>query len=230
MSPTPHHATSRRFFVATTKSKVLLAILFLTCAGVFAAERTSAWEGIGPNAEPPDLGILFNTNDILLDIEGFQGGVGSKISLKEWMLRGSADLIFRNQWFSFDLGAVLEKHLLPGPISPYWGPAAAIGYTLDHDKDDEDNWSREHYPFFSLGCVFGIEVFIFQFLSLFVEYQAALKLGLDITKVNVAGSVSTTKEFTYDFDIGMGNNAKFGIVIYLKKRNDSTSRGLAEQE
>jgi hypothetical protein len=216
--------------VTTAKIKVLLAILVLTCAGVFASERTSIWEGIEPKAEPPDFGILFNTNDILLDIEGFQGGIGAKISLKNWMLRSSADLIFRNHWFSFDVGAVLEKHLLPGPMSLYCGPAAGIGYTLDHDKDDEDNWSREHYPFFSLGCVFGIEVFIFQFLSLFVEYQAALKLGLDITKVNVAGSVSTTKEFTYDFDIGMGNNAMFGIVIYLAKRNDSTSPRLAKKE
>ena len=53
-----------------------------------------------------------------------------------------------------------------------------------------------------------------------MEYNLALNLGLSFNRVSVAGSVSTTHEFTYNLDLGLGNSAKFGIVLYLirKKR------------
>jgi hypothetical protein len=209
----------------TVKRTFLLGVLVLTCAGVFPAERTSIWEGVEPKSGPLDLGILFSANDISLDLQGFQGGVGAKLNLKDWMLRGTADLLLNTRFdpFSISLGAVLEKHLWPGPLSVYWGPSAGMGFTtLLLYRTDDDNWSRTTTVPLSLGCVFGIEVFFFQFLSLFVEYQGALDLGLDITRVSTAGSVSTDTEFTYKLDVGMGNNAMFGIVFYLMKRKPET--------
>jgi len=215
-----------------TRTRVLLVIFVLTCAGASAAERTSMWQGIQAKPGPVDLGIIFNTKDIALDIQGFQGGVGAKVNLKDWMLRGSADLVLNTEFdpFSLSLGTVLEKHLWPGPVSVYWGPAVETGFTtILLYKTDEDNWARTSIVPLSLGCVFGIEFFIFEALSVFVEYQGALELGISRNRVSTAGSVSATTELTYNFDVGMGNNAMFGIVFYLMKR-DSTIPGLSKKK
>ena len=210
--------------MTSMKRRILLAILILASSGVCAAERTAIWPGIAPKPSPVDLGIIFNTNDILLDIQGFQGGIGAKVNLKDWMLRGMVDLVLSTEFdpFSLSLGAVLEKHLCPGPVSIYWGPAVETGFTtILVSKTDEDDWSRTNILPISLGCVFGIEFFIFEALSIFVEYQAAFELGINRNRVSTAGSVSATTELTYTLDIGMGNNAMFGIVFYLMRRNDS---------
>ena len=219
--------------MTTAKSKVLLMILVLTCAGVFAAERSSIWVGFEPPSGSRDLGILFNTNDILLDLEGFQGGVGAKIGIRAWMLRATADVVLNTDAdpFSISLGGVLEKHLWPGPLSLYWGPAVETGYTtILLFKTDDDNWSRTHTVPLSLGCVFGVELFVFRFLSVFVEYQGAVELGLTTTSTSTAGSVTSSTEFTYALDVGMGNNAMFGIVIYLMRRGDSAGADSAQQK
>ena len=208
----------------TTKTGILLAILVLTCTSAFAGERTGVRPGIAPKPGSVDLGIIFNTSDILLDIQGFQGGIGTKVSLRDWMLRGMVDLVLGTEFdpFSLSLGAVLEKHLCPGPVSIYWGPAVETGFTtILVSKIDEDDWSRTNIIPISLGCVFGIEFFIFEALSIFVEYQAAFELGINRNRVSTAGSVSATTDLTYTLDIGMGNNAMFGIVFYLMRRNDS---------
>jgi hypothetical protein len=221
--PSDVSKNAQEVYVTTTKTRVLLAILVLTCACAFASERTSVWAGIGPKPGPVDLGIIFNTSDLLLDIQGFQGGVGAKFSLEHWMLRGMADLVLGTEFdpFSLSLGAVWEKHLWPGPVSVYWGPAVETGFTtLLLFKVDEDNWSRDSIVPLSLGCVLGIEFFIFDALSVFVEYQAAFEIGIDWTRVSTAGSVSSTAELTYNLDVGMGNNAMFGIVFYLLHKKD----------
>ncbi|MBN2552806.1 MAG: hypothetical protein JXB06_08540 [Spirochaetales bacterium] len=222
--------------MTTIKTKVLLMLLILTClacAGAFAAERTSIWKGIQPEPGPRDLGIIFNTSDLLLDLEGYNKvGIGAKIGDKDdWMMRGMADLLLNNTTFSFDLGMVMEKHLWPGPASVYWGPSAAIGFSsLTFNKIDDDNWSKTNQLPLSVGCVLGVEVFVFQFLSVFVEYEAALQLRPSVTKVSTDGTVTSSRDFTYQFDMDMGNNSMFGIVIYLMRRDDSSRRDSAEQE
>jgi len=206
-----------------SRTTAFLAILILTCTVSVTAERNPIWPGIERKPGPVDLGILFNTNDLLLDLEGFQGGVGVKVNLNDWMVRGTADLVLSNQLdpLLLSLGAVLEHHLWPGPISVYWGPAAELGFiTILLSKTDDDNWTRTSSVPLSLGCVFGIELFLFEALSVFVEYQAALELGISRTRVSTAGSVSSTAEFNYNVDVGMGNNAMFGIVFYLLRKHD----------
>ena len=216
--------------MTTAKTKVLLVLLVLSCAGAFAAERTSIFPGIEPKPGPVDLGIIFNTDDILLNIDEIDGGVGAKVSLANWVLRGIVDLRAFNDVVSVDLNAVLERHLWPGPVSVYWGPSAGLGLWVTKTTITDDDWTRYTEIPLTLGCVFGVEFFIFESLSVFVEYQASLKLGLDRTKISSAGSVSTTTEWTYDFDIGMGNSTKFGIVFYLLKKEDSGDVELAEKE
>jgi hypothetical protein len=211
-------------YVRSRRTLFLLACFALVCCSVLGAEQQSLWPEVEGMTGPPHLGILFNTNDLLLDIQGFQGGVGAKLSMERWMLRGMTDIVLNTGLdpFSITLGVVLERHLWPGPISVYWGPMVESGFTtILLYKTDEDNWARTNTLPLSMGCVFGIELFIFEFLSVFAEYQAALELGFNNTRTSTAGSISSAKEFTYLFDIGMGNNAMFGIVFYLMGRSDS---------
>jgi hypothetical protein len=64
----------------------------------------------------------------------------------------------------------------------------------------------------------GVELFIFDFLSVFAEYNLAISLAMNIERVSSAGSISATGEFAYNMDLGMGNNAKIGIVVYLRRK------------
>jgi hypothetical protein len=106
-----------------------------------------------------------------------------------------------------------------------------IGYTtVQLFKTDEENWSRFDSVPLSLGCVLGIELFIFEALSIFVEYQAAFELAINRTRTSTAGSVSSTSELTYDFDIGMGNNTMIGIVIYILKKDYTLRRGSVQDQ
>ena len=137
------------------------------------------------------------------------------------MFRGMVDVLLNTgiNPFSISLGGVLERHFLPGPLSVYSGPSLETGVTISTNKINSDNWTQDiALPFLTVGGVFGIEVFIFDFLSVFVEYQATFALGLDIYRVSTSGSVSSTTDFTYEFDVGLGNSGMFGIVFYLMRR------------
>jgi len=197
---------------------VLLAILGTP---LLFAQQGSIGHGRTPIYSERDLGILFSTNDVFFDLEGYQQGVGVKIGFDKWKLRGMVDILVNNGLdpFSISLGGVLERHILPGPLSVYAGPSLETGITVSTDETDADNWTQAiALPLLNFGGVFGIEVFVFDFLSVVVEYQATLALGLNIDRISTAGLVSSTREFTYKFDVGLGNNGKFGIVFYLMRR------------
>jgi len=205
-----------------SKQGFFLVLLVLSVTRMLPAQQRSIWRGITPTAGERDIGILFSTNDILFDLEGYQQGVGVKISMDKWMFRGMVDILLNTgiNPFSISLGGVLERHFLPAPLSVYWGPSLETGITISTDKTDADNWTQDiALPLLTVGCVLGIEVFVFEFLSVFLEYQAALALGLNIDRISTAGSVSSTTEFTYKFDVGLGNSGMFGIVFYLMRRD-----------
>lgn len=206
----------------TAKRRLFLVLLVLSVTPLVSAQRGSIWKGITPTAGERDIGILFSTNDILFDLEGYQQGVGAKISINDkWMFRGMVDILLNTgiNPFSISLGGVLERHFLPGPLSVYCGPSLETGITISTDKTDADNWTQAiALPLLTVGGVFGIEVFVFDFLSVFLEYQAALALGLNIDRISTAGSVSSTTDFTYKLETGLGNSGKFGIVFYLMRR------------
>jgi len=206
------------------KSRVVFALLVLCSATLLPAEQRSIWKGITPAAGARDIGILFSTNDILFDIEGYQQGLGVKISLDKWVIRAAADILLSTginpSAFSLSLGGVLERHFLPGPLSVYWGPSLETGVTISTNKFDEDNWTQDMaLPLLTVGAVFGVEVYIFEFLSVFVEYQAALALGLNIDRISTAGSMSSDQQFTSTLQTDLGNSGMFGIVFYIVRRD-----------
>lgn len=203
------------------KRLIVLVLLVLGCATAFPAGKTSLFAVGKPAAGERDLGVIFNTNDILLDLESYQGGVGAKIGLGQYVLRPMADILLNTDFnpFSLTLGAVLEKHILPGPVSLYWGPSLEMGVTILNNRFDADNWTQNiAWELLSAGCVAGFELFIFDFLSVFAEYNLALTLGLNTDRMSVAGVESSTTEFTYKLDLGLGNSAMFGIVVYLTRK------------
>ena len=203
------------------KRLIVLVLLILGCAAAFPAGKTSLFAVGKPAAGERDLGVIFNTNDILLDLESYQGGVGAKIGLGPYVLRPMADILLNTgvNPFSLTLGAELEKHILPGPVSVYWGPSLQTGFTILTNKVDADNWTQNiAWELLSAGCVAGIELFILDSLSVFVEYSLALTLGLNTTRTSVAGSVSSNTEFTYKLDLGLGNQTMLGLVFYFKRK------------
>ena len=100
-------------------------------------------------------------------------------------------------------GATGEYHLVPGTVSPYVGGYAVLGYMRQND-------SIAAVPF-SLGVVAGVEVFIFDFLSIFAEYT----LAFDFIVTNDLQTSQTT--FDYLVDTRIGNSSKIGIVVYLMR-------------
>lgn len=158
-----------------------------------------------PAAGQYDLGLVFNTGNILLGPESYLGGFGAKAGFGELAVRGTFDLVLNgaSQSFAVNLGAALEKHFLEGPISPYFGGAVEVGYMRQAA-------TTAVFPL-SVGGLVGVEVFVFDFLSVFVEYTLAADLTI------TTDLASTTTTFDYLIDARMGNDAKLGIVVYLQR-------------
>jgi hypothetical protein len=202
------------------RTPVLFALFIALLPFSLGADGKSVGEGLKPALWNHDLGVILSTPSLFFDIESYQGGIGAKISVGQFVVRGMADLLINTGFnpFSITLGATLEKHFLPGPISPYWGVYATVGYTRLKKEIDADNWTLQTAFPFTVGGLLGIEIFIFDFLSIFIEYGLPLELGINTTQTSVAGSVSSSSEFTYKVDLGLSNQSMIGIVIYLTRK------------
>jgi hypothetical protein len=170
-----------------------------------AAEGSSLIPSLSPAKGNNDLGIIFNTNDLLLGLGNYQAGIGAKIGWGKLSLRGLFDFTVNGtaQAFGTDIGATAEYHLIPGPISPYVGGLVSVGYVAQTNVSTAFS--------FSLGALVGVEVFILDFLSVFAEYE----ISADFT--NTTNLQSSQSTFDYLVTTGMGNNAKLGVVIYFMR-------------
>jgi hypothetical protein len=153
-----------------------------------------------------DLGLIFNTSSILLDLESYQAGIGLKIGRDKVSFRGLFDLVLNgaSDSFSLNAGAAIQYQLLPGSsVAPYIGGSVGGGYMRQGDALS--------MVVLSAGALAGVEIFLFDFLSVFAEYAitADFTLSTDIS----------TSQTTFDYlvDTGMGNNSKLGIVIYFMR-------------
>ena len=203
------------------KRRVLVSFILLFALPLLSigAEEERTQEKVKSVPWNHDLGVILSTHSLFFDIDSYQGGIGAKISVGQFVVRGMADLLINTGFnpFSITLGATLEKHFLPGPISPYWGVFATVGYTFATEIN-ADGWTRRTVFPFTVGALLGVEIFIFDFLSIFVEYGLPLELGINTTQTSVAGSVSSSSEFTYKVDLGLSNQSMIGIVIYLTRK------------
>ena len=181
----------------------VLAILAVTAAWAEAPKAPSPAPRQSPAAGEPSIGIVFSASNILLDVESYEGGLGAKFAKGDLSLRGTFDFLLSgaSDTFSVNAGATGEYHLSPGRISPYVGAFAQLGYM-------RQGGLMSAVPV-SLGAVAGVEVFIFDFLSIFAEYC----LACDLTLTTDLQTSQTT--FDYVVDTRMGNSSKLGITVYV---------------
>jgi len=187
------------------------------------AQSSSTNEKVEPN--PPHEnsytpGIIFNTGNILLDLKEYQSGVGIKLRGESYSIRGLFSVSYEssNDEFDTNIGVTYERPFFSGRVSPYWGVAVKGGYNLEKDETDSDNWMDTNVLTAHLAFVFGTEVYLSEFLSVFAEYN--LGGAVSRTKVVQSSSGTETENKSTNFSIGteLGNEASLGVVIYLEKR------------
>jgi len=154
---------------------------------------------------PDDLGFIFNTGNILLDLESYQAGLGAKFGWDKLYLRALFDLVANGGSHSFSLntGVTVEYHLLPEPLSFYVGGSLAGGHMRQ-----ESIIASTH---FSVSAIAGIEYFPFDLVSVFAEYA----LAADFTFSKDLQTLQNT--FDYLIDTRMGNDSKLGIVFHIMR-------------
>ena len=164
--------------------------------------------------------FIFNTNNLLLDLDSYQGGVGFKLLLdNQYAFRFLIDGYYSNSLntFSFTLGTAFEGHFTPyDMISPYWGAFIDGGYLTQSVITDNENWTTDKSIPFSIGAILGVEVFIFEYLSVFAEYNLIGKFLVEISEFSENGTITTTEPaYSSEIDTSIGNNSSIGITIYL---------------
>ena len=119
------------------KIKKILLITIIICMGFsyLYSQDESEPSSLDPEAKKgfPPWGFIFNTNNLLLDIESYQAGVGVKVLRDNNVAhRYLADLFYSSssKTFSGTLGLTYEKHFKPGRLSPYWGGFLDIGFMI----------------------------------------------------------------------------------------------------
>jgi hypothetical protein len=198
-------------------NKTFFAMLFCMTCIVFGlpAQEATAPEQPSTNGT---IGIIFNVPSILLDIEGYQTGIGVKIATGKIAFRALADLSYSNASESFKgkAGVAFEYHLSSARVSPYVGGLMTGGFLSWKSTTDEDNWTQYTAVPFTFGAIFGIELRLLPYVSLFAEYEAALEVSRTNTKVSADGVVTPDPQTPLTFDTGIGNDSKIGIVVYFK--------------
>ncbi|WP_319562184.1 hypothetical protein [Marispirochaeta sp.] len=208
---------------------VLAAILFSVNSILLCAENNEEDSNIEEEFEisEDDLlfgrytpGIIFNTSNILLDLNEYQSGVGVKLKANDYALRGLFNIGYESgaDLFEMDLGLTYEKPFFTGRVAPYWGVAVNGGYSLDRDEYDSDNWNEYSDFIGGLSAIFGTEVYIFDFLSLFAEYSIGFSISRATVTQKSSGVESDDTTINYNIGTGLGNAASIGIVIYLEKQ------------
>ena len=169
--------------------------------------------------ESPPWGFIFNTSNLLLDIESYQAGVGIKtLHDNNVAIRYLGDIFYSNSANSFSgtLGITYEKHFKPGRVSPYWGGFIEAGYIGQKSETDSDNWTMNNTFPVSIGAVLGVEFFIMEFISIFAEYSLSFDGTITSSSTSADGDVTDSDpEYDYSIDSGIGNSSSLGIVIYL---------------
>ena len=195
---------------------VLLGIII--CPTIIFAEEKSKISKIFLIEETSNTGLIFNINDILLDIESYQGGLGVKHFVNDkFAYRGSLDFSYADSsnTLILNLGNSIEYHPIKGRVSPYLGGLLDVGLIRYKTETDADNWTLVTTIPISAGPIFGVEVYVLNFLSLFAEYSMTVSYTTTITQQSVAGTVTEDTDSDFGTEIGIGNNSKIGIVLYF---------------
>jgi len=195
----------------------LIPFLFLSFGLKLSAEAEA--EAEAQEDSSANWGFIFNTSSILLDLDSYQAGLGTKVLFpNDLALRFLIDGYYSSSVNLFDasLGLALEKHVRPGRVSPYWGGAVKAGIMSKYLEVNPDDWTRDISIPFSAAAILGVEFFVFESVSLFAEYNLIFEASILKRTSSVGGEItSNPAEFSFSVDTGIGNEAMLGIVIYL---------------
>lgn len=156
---------------------------------------------LSAGAQQQKLGLVFNLWDIgdVSSADGLSTGLGVKYWLGDKMaIRGLLDFLYdRNSAADttdtfFGVSGALEYHLVSGRVSPYVGGLVSVRI----QGGDTSNLGL------LLAGLFGAELRVMDVLGLFAEYQLGVFVDEPVTRIFV----------------GAGNNAAFGVVVYLPSR------------
>ena len=197
----------------------LLMVLLLT--PVFAQEPVASEDEPLTHRDAPSwatVGFIFNTPNLLLDVDAYQGGFGLAYRSPLATLRLLALLGFESGTGTFEarFGATYTQPFFTGRVSPYWGFLAEVGFESERSEADEYNYTRAMVRNAKAGGVLGVEMLIFDFLSVFAEYQLALGTARTMIEQRVEGELQESSARHVALGVGMGNNGSVGIVIYLR--------------
>jgi hypothetical protein len=188
------------------RKSVLIALMLAAVAGlVFGADKAAPKTTPAPKEEAApaflggrDLGLIINIIDPFTLAgagDGVQAGLGMKLWLSDrGVLRGLLALDFQSDGATTDMGfglsAAYEYHLSTGKVSPYVG--GIVGTAIDLG-------TVQNLAFY-LGGLLGAEVLVMERVALFAEYGLLFRMD----------------EPDFFIDLGIGNNAHLGVIIYLQ--------------
>jgi hypothetical protein len=146
------------------------------------------------------LGLVFNAANLLLGIVESSDAVSAGLGLKYWLgqkaaLRAVLDFTHYSDSdtnasdTAFGLSGTFEYHFVKGKVSPYTGGLFGVRMQTG-DTNDLDLY---------LGGILGVEVRVLDYLGLFAEYDLRLHMN----------------EPEFWIDLGLGNNAQLGVIVYL---------------
>ena len=186
-----------------TQLGAILAGIFWMMAIPSTLHSLSPGSADAQSTPPIDVGLIVNSKDLFLNLDSYQGGIGAKISWGSLGFRCLLDFLVNgsDESFALNAGVAVEYHLGAERLSPYVGGFFAAGYMQQASV-------LTAVPL-SFGALAGVEIFLVDFISVFVEYNIAV----DVTFMqNPVGTPTTT---TYLIEPRLGNNSEIGITIYL---------------
>ena len=191
---------------------IVAIFVLLPVIGLFAQDAGEQ------EKKPMNAGLIFNLNESLFGFESYQGGLGLKLGRNNVDVRLLVDLFYSNSINSFsgDFGLGLEYHLKKASISPYLGFSAGLGYSSQKEEVDEDYTLIKNVAVYGTP-LFGVEIFLLDFLSVFVEYGMKFEHNKTTTEQKTADETTSEEIKSLVIDSGLGNNAKIGIVVYFSR-------------
>ncbi len=174
------------------KTIFILVILVILTVGVLSAQETPG------EFHVDSMALVFHTRPTLLSTGGktFDSGVGVKLWLADnWAVRSELDLYYLNDAgttaMTFGGSTTAEYHFLArSGFTTYTGAVGVLHFT----GGGANNMS------ISLGPIIGVEISLKEAISLYLENHLLF----------------TIDEPVYVIDLGVGNSAQIGLLVYLK--------------
>ena len=140
------------------RSLLLLVGCVLLILGPVFGQDVEAPEAVDESGgDSRTVGFIFNTSNLLLDIDAYQGGFGAKFRYPDSALRTLATLGYASTNSNLEIGAGItyEKPFFTGRVVPYWGLLANVLFDGERVEVDEENYTQTRVVTGSAGAVLG---------------------------------------------------------------------------